>query len=67
MLAAQELGISTYNCVVFEDVKAGVEAAKRAGMRCIGVRTSPELSDADIIIPGFESIGLNILRINSIG
>jgi beta-phosphoglucomutase len=67
LLAAQELGIHPANCVVFEDAKAGVEAAKRAGMKCVGIGTSPELSDADIMIPGFENIDLDILKINSIG
>jgi beta-phosphoglucomutase len=63
LLGAQELGLPPENCVVFEDAKAGVEAAKRAGMKCIGVGTSPELSDADIMIPGFKNIGLNILNL----
>lgn len=62
LLAAQELGLPPQNCAVFEDAKAGVEAAKRAGMRCIGVGTSPELSDADIIISGFLNAGLDILE-----
>ncbi len=62
LLAAQELGLPPEYCVVFEDAKAGVEAAKRAGMKCIGVGTSPELSDADILISGFENIDINILQ-----
>ncbi|HYE83140.1 MAG TPA: beta-phosphoglucomutase [Clostridia bacterium] len=62
LLGAQELGLSPQDCVVFEDAKAGIEAAKRAGMRCVGVGTSSELSEADIIIPGFENIGLEILK-----
>ncbi len=62
LLAAQELGLPPQNCVVFEDAKAGVEAAKRAGMRCVGVGTSPELSGADIMIPGFLNVGLDILE-----
>lgn len=61
LLAAQELGLPPENCVVFEDAKAGIEAAKRAGMRCVGVGTSPELSGADVIIPGFLNVGLDIL------
>ena len=61
LMAAQELGLSPENCVVFEDASAGIEAAKRAGMRCIDVGTSPELSDADVSIPGFEGVDLNIL------
>lgn len=62
LMAAKELGLSPENCVVFEDASAGIEAAKIAGMRCIGVGTSPELSQADIRIPGFENIDLNILQ-----
>jgi beta-phosphoglucomutase len=61
LLAAQELELPPENCVVFEDAKAGVEAAKRAGMKCVGVGTSPELSGADIRIPSFENVGLSIL------
>ena len=62
LLGAQELGIPPENCVVFEDAKAGIEAAKRAGMSCIGVGTSTELSEADILIPGFENVDLDILQ-----
>ncbi|MHB1394764.1 MAG: beta-phosphoglucomutase [Clostridia bacterium] len=66
LLAAQELRLHPENCVVFEDAKAGVEAAKRAGMKCIGVGTSPELSGVDIMISGFENIDLDILKANSL-
>ena len=44
-----------------EDAKAGVEAAKKAGMKCIGVGICSELADADAVIPGFENIDLSIL------
>jgi beta-phosphoglucomutase len=62
LLAAQELGLPAEACVVFEDARAGVEAAKKAGMKCIGVGSSPELSEADLIIPGFEAVSLDILE-----
>jgi beta-phosphoglucomutase len=62
LLAAQELGLSPLCCVVFEDAAAGVEAAKRAGMKCVGVGTSSELAEADVVIPGFENIDLSILQ-----
>jgi beta-phosphoglucomutase len=62
LLAAGELGLPAEACVVFEDAKAGVEAAKRAGMRCIGVGTGSELCEADIQITGFENIDLSILQ-----
>jgi beta-phosphoglucomutase family hydrolase len=36
--AARRLGVNASDCIVFEDADLGVEAAKRAGMKCIDVR-----------------------------
>ena len=38
--AAQTAGISPENAIVLEDAVSGVQAAKTAGMKCIGVTTS---------------------------
>jgi beta-phosphoglucomutase family hydrolase len=37
LLAAERLGVSPERCVVFEDAPAGLEAARRAGMRAVDV------------------------------
>jgi len=37
--AARRLGVAAEECLVFEDADLGVEAARRAGMRCIDVRS----------------------------
>lgn len=37
--AARRLGISPEHCRVYEDTDPGLEAARRAGMQCIDVRT----------------------------
>ncbi len=37
--AARQLGTSPKHCIVFEDADLGVEAARRAGMNCIDVRS----------------------------
>lgn len=43
--AASNLGIDPQNCIVIEDAVAGIEAARAAGMRVIGVSTTlPEAS-----------------------
>ena len=42
LLAAQRLGVTPGECVVFEDSEAGVAAGVAAGMRVIGVSTTHE-------------------------
>lgn len=58
---AKALKVDPRNCVVFEDAMAGVEAAKNAGMFCIGIGDPTTLSQADHVIPGFEGFGLRSL------
>jgi len=59
--AAEELKVSPANCVVFEDAEAGVEAAKAAGMKCVGIGSKDILKDADLIINGLDKMDMNIL------
>jgi beta-phosphoglucomutase len=49
LLSAQQLNLKAKDCLVFEDAEAGVEAAIRAGMKCIGVG-SENLSKANRVI-----------------
>ncbi len=44
--AARSLGYSSKECFVVEDSPSGVEAARRGGMRCVGVARS---GDADVL------------------
>jgi beta-phosphoglucomutase-like phosphatase (HAD superfamily) len=39
LAAAQRLGVPPGDCVVYEDGDPGLEAARRAGMKCVDVRT----------------------------
>lgn len=39
---AEALGISRFNCAVFEDAKVGIEAARKAGMKAVGVKNKEE-------------------------
>jgi HAD superfamily hydrolase (TIGR01509 family) len=53
LLAAEQLGVLPPECIAIEDAPAGVEAAKRAGMRCIAVTNSvarDQLHHADLIV-----------------
>ncbi len=57
--AARLVNVPPEGCVVIEDAIPGVEAAKRAGMKCIAVLTSnpPEaLQKADVITPTLEQL-----------
>lgn len=65
LLASKLLGAAPEECVVIEDSKNGVIAAKAAGMKAIGYKTpeSPQdLSGADIIIDSFENFSAPALE-----
>jgi len=46
---AERLGMPVSRCIVVEDAAQGVEAARRAGMRCIGVSRKGLLA-ADVVV-----------------
>ena len=58
--AARAVGVSPADCVVVEDSKNGVTAAKRAGIWCIGLQNpgsgEQDLSEADRIIRHFPEL-----------
>ena len=54
--AAEKLGIDPSECFVFEDAQAGVEGAKNAGMRVVGIGKRKILQEADIVVNGFLEI-----------
>jgi len=59
LLAAQRLQIAPKYCVVIEDAEAGVVAARRAGMRCIGVaafQPAECLKDSDWMVNSLEEV-----------
>ncbi|RXK52301.1 beta-phosphoglucomutase [Aquirufa rosea] len=53
---AEALDCSANECIVFEDAQAGIEAAKAAGMKVIGIDTHQTLKGADKIIPTFSGV-----------
>jgi beta-phosphoglucomutase len=63
LTGAKMLNTPTSNCVVFEDAVAGVEAAHRAGMKCVGVGEPYILGEADKVIPGFENFKMKNLTL----
>lgn len=67
LTAAAKLGLDACECVVFEDAEAGIEAAKRAGMKVVALATTFDreflaTTDADMIIGDFRDISVEQLR-----
>jgi beta-phosphoglucomutase len=58
-IAADRLGVQPEVCVVVEDAVHGIQAARRAGMKCVGVTgtsTRAELSKADVVVDSLREI-----------
>jgi beta-phosphoglucomutase family hydrolase len=59
--AAEELGVPPEQCVVMEDATNGVEAARKAGMRCIAITSThraDQLREADLVIDDYRKLNL---------
>jgi HAD superfamily hydrolase (TIGR01509 family) len=59
--AAARLGVPSARCIVVEDAAVGVEAARRAGMRCIGVNRAATLA-ADLAVDSLEHLAPDAFR-----
>ena len=55
MAAAFRLHVPPSHCVVVEDAAAGIEAARRAGMRSVGVSRTTRL-DADVFVKALDEL-----------
>ena len=64
--AAARIGKPPESCLVIEDSRAGVLAARAAGMICVGYKNtnsgSQDLSAADITIESFEALQFENLK-----
>jgi beta-phosphoglucomutase len=61
--AAEMLGTEPSRCVVFEDAVAGVEAALRAGMSCVGIGSPDVLGHAHMVVKGLYEMNIEKLKI----
>ncbi|NLK96784.1 HAD family hydrolase [Defluviitalea saccharophila] len=60
LTAARKMNVEPKDCVVLEDTKNGVMAAKAAGMKCIGFHNpnsgDQDLSKADVIVESIRDV-----------
>ena len=61
LLAAKKLGVAPANCVVVEDAVTGIEAAKRAGMKSLGIGSPERIPNADVVVPNLAAISVDRL------
>jgi beta-phosphoglucomutase len=56
LYAAKQLGLEPSQCVVVEDAASGVEAAKAAGMRAVGLGPVERVGAAHVVLPSLEGV-----------
>ena len=56
VLAASRVGVPAERCIVVEDAAAGIEGARRAGMRSIGVSHNGKVLHADVVVESLERL-----------
>ena len=57
LVSAEKLGVAPADCMVFEDALGGFEAAKRAGMKAIGIATVNSIEDmmaCDAVVEAYD-------------
>ena len=56
LLAASRVGVPAERCIVVEDASAGIEGARRAGMRSVGVSHKGKDLHADVVVESLEQL-----------
>lgn len=56
LIAAARLNVPPTRCIVVEDAPAGTEAARRAGMRSIGVLSTQKALQADLVVQTLDEL-----------
>jgi HAD superfamily hydrolase (TIGR01509 family) len=62
--AAKDIGTNPHHCVVIEDSKNGIAAAKAANMKCIALKNAynSDYSKADIVVSNLNKITINMIE-----
>jgi beta-phosphoglucomutase family hydrolase len=64
--AAEELGVTPYECIIIEDSYNGVTAAHAAKITCVGFVNpnsgNQDLQQADLLVEGFDEVNYDFLN-----
>ncbi|WAC42487.1 HAD-IA family hydrolase [Pedobacter sp. SL55] len=64
---AEFLGVEPQEALVFEDAIAGIEAAKRAGMRSVGIGQAEILTEATLVVEDLSKLSVaHLLQMNEL-
>ncbi len=65
LAAAEKLHMPPSQCIVIEDAPSGIEAAKRAGMKCVAVlapyTTVSDLHEADTVVRSLAGVDMELI------
>lgn len=65
LAAAEKLHVQPSRCIVIEDAPSGIEAAKRAGMKCVAVlapyTSEEDLRKADVVVRSLLDVNMELL------
>lgn len=62
LTAAKRLGVVPAHCLVFEDARSGVQAARAADMAVVGIGKAVDLPEADRVVASLAEISVAELR-----
>ncbi|MDR4946121.1 beta-phosphoglucomutase [Neobacillus cucumis] len=67
LLAAKMLGVKPEECAIIEDAQAGIDAAKAAGMKAVGIGTAANCLNADMKLQDLANLDIDqLLEVNEI-
>ena len=56
LIAASRVGVSPDRCIVVEDAVAGVQGARSAGMKSIGISHDGKQLPADLVVQSLDQL-----------
>jgi beta-phosphoglucomutase len=62
LIAAERLHLLPQECLVIEDAAAGIQAAKRAEMKSIGIGSNSIMYEADIVLSSIQSLSFDDVK-----